>query len=69
MGNKEKPETLVKFIECPEDTAGDARTANIQAPAAHEHTVAYAMATDEGGIQASSDTVELPDYPQWRGAE
>jgi hypothetical protein len=44
MGNKEKPETLVKWIECPEDTAGDAWSANIQAP---------------------SDDVELPDYPQW----
>lgn len=67
MGDKKKPETIAKWIEVPAVAAGAGWTAEIPAPKADEQLVAYAMATDDGGIQASSETVELPDYPKWRG--
>ncbi|MFZ2657016.1 MAG: acetylxylan esterase [Victivallales bacterium] len=66
-GRKDKPETQVKWIEVPAAAKGSAWTAEIPSPAADEQVVAYAMAEDEGGVKDSSDTVELPDYPQWRG--
>ena len=66
-GDKAKQETQVKWIEVPAAAAGDSWTAEIPAPGADEQVVAYATATDESGVQDSSDTIELPDYPQWRG--
>ncbi len=41
----------------------------LPAPAEGEQIVAYAMVTDANGIQVSSDTLELPEYPQWRADE
>ncbi len=32
-----------------------------------EQLVAYATAEDQTGAKASSDTVEVPDFPKWRG--
>ncbi len=40
--------------------------AEIPAPAEGEQIVAYAMAADANGNLVSSDTVEVPEYPQWR---
>ena len=65
-GDKTKPETLVKWIEVPAAAPGDSWTAEIPAPGADEQVVAYATVEDENGVKDSSDTVELPDYPQWR---
>lgn len=67
MGDKKKPETIAKWIEVPATAVANAWTAEIPGPDAEEQVIAYAMVTDESGIQDSSNTVELPDYPQWRG--
>ena len=40
--------------------------AEIPAPAEGEQIVAYAMEADANGNLVSSDTVEVPEYPQWR---
>lgn len=42
-------------------------SASVPPPAAEEQLVAYATALDITGNFASSDTVEMPDYPKWRG--
>ncbi len=67
MGEKDKPETNAKWIEVPAAASGSAWFAEIPAPDPNEQIVAYAMAEDESGVKDSSDTVEMPDYPQWRG--
>lgn len=40
--------------------------ASIPVPAEGEQVVVYAMIEDNVGAKASSDTVEIPDYPRWR---
>ena len=67
MGEKDKPETHAKWIEFPAVASGSSWTVQIPAPASGEQVVAYAMVEDENGVKDSSDTIELPDYPQWRG--
>ena len=42
-------------------------TASIPAPAEGEQVIAYLLLEDETGSRVSSDTVEIPDYPKWRG--
>jgi len=66
VGEKGKPETFVKWTEVPAALADGVWSASIPAPAPDEQLVAYAMVEDANGIKDSSDTVEIPDYPQWR---
>jgi dienelactone hydrolase len=61
-GSKDPPWSLV-----PTTQDGDNWTATVPAPAAGEQLVAYVLVQDETGARVSSDTVEAPDYPQWRG--
>jgi len=68
-GDKDKPETHVPWAETPAAPVGDAWSAKIPALAAGEQLVAYAMAEDESGRRILSDTVEVPEYPVWRGVE
>lgn len=56
-----------KWESFPAAQAGAAWEASVPAPAAGEQLVAYAMVEDETGVKVSSDTVEVPDYPKWRG--
>lgn len=42
-------------------------SATIPAPAEGEQVVAYLLLEDETGAWVSSDTVEIPAYPKWRG--
>ncbi len=67
MGEKGKPETQAKWGEVPATLEGGAWHARIAAPATNEQVVAYAMAEDATGAKVSSDTVETPEFPQWRG--
>jgi hypothetical protein len=39
----------------------------IPAPAEGEQVIAYLLLEDETGARISSDTVEIPAYPKWRG--
>ncbi|OGV73951.1 MAG: hypothetical protein A3K19_22950 [Lentisphaerae bacterium RIFOXYB12_FULL_65_16] len=56
-----------KWESFPAAQAGAAWEASVPAPAAGEQLVAYAMVEDETGVKVSSDTVEVPDFPKWRG--
>jgi dienelactone hydrolase len=42
-------------------------TATIPAPVEGEQVIAYLLLEDETGARVSSDTVEIPAYPKWRG--
>jgi len=42
-------------------------SASVPKPKLDEQLIAYATATDSTGTDSSSDTVEIPEYPQWRG--
>ena len=66
-GDKARPETVAKWLEVPAQAADGTWNAKIPAPGAEEQVVVYATVTDETGVQASSDTLELPDDPKWRG--
>jgi dipeptidyl aminopeptidase/acylaminoacyl peptidase len=66
-GDTAKPGTVAKWHEVPAQATAGTWNAEIPAPGADEQLVAYATVTDEAGLQASSDTLELPDYPKWRG--
>ncbi|MFA6291623.1 MAG: acetylxylan esterase [Victivallales bacterium] len=39
----------------------------VPAPKEGDQLVAYGMAEDETGAKVSSDTVEIPEFPAWRG--
>lgn len=41
--------------------------ATIPLPAADEQMIAYLMVSDDTGAETSSDTVEFPHWPKWRG--
>lgn len=41
--------------------------ATVPAPQNDEQFIAYGFAEDKSGGQVSSDTVEYPEYPKWRG--
>lgn len=51
----------------PAKSANGVWTATVPTPSSDEQLVAYATATDSTGTDASSDTIEVPEYPQWRG--
>jgi hypothetical protein len=64
----DSPKPSVKWIETPAAKGSDGTwTAAIALPAAGEQIVAYAMIEDETGVKVSSDTVEVPAFPKWRG--
>jgi hypothetical protein len=44
-------------------------TASIPAAAEGEQIIAYLLLEDQTGAKISSDTVEIPEYPQWRGLQ
>ncbi len=67
VGETGKPETFVKWVETPAVLVDGTWSATVPAPKADEQLVAYAMAADANGVRSSSDTVEIPDYPRWRG--
>jgi hypothetical protein len=67
LGEKGKPETQAKWVEAPASLDNETWLARVSAPATNEQVVAYAMAEDETGVKVTSDTVEAPDFPQWRG--
>ena len=67
MGDKDKLETQARWIESQATLVNGVWTASIPAPAKDEQIVAYAMVETQDGVKDSSDTVEFPDYPQWRG--
>lgn len=56
-----------KWETVPAKSANGLWTASVPLPNSDEQLVAYATATDSTGTNTSSDTVEVPDYPQWRG--
>lgn len=66
-GEKGKPETQAKWNEVLATLAGDEWHARIPVPVTNEQVVAYALVEDETGAKVTSDTVEAPDFPQWRG--
>jgi dienelactone hydrolase len=67
-GDPKRPETQAKWTESPAQKAADgAWTTAIPAPAADEQVVAYATVEDSAGVKTSSDTVESPAFPEWRG--
>ncbi|MDD5705259.1 MAG: acetylxylan esterase [Kiritimatiellae bacterium] len=61
--------SIEPWREVPATASNGSWRANIPAPAEGEQIVTYAMAEDEKGVRASSDTLELPEYPQWRADE
>jgi cephalosporin-C deacetylase-like acetyl esterase len=67
-GDKARPETVAKWLEVPAQATGGTWSAKMPAPGPDEQVVLYATVTDETGVQASSDTLELPEDPKWRGA-
>lgn len=48
---------------------GSAFEATVAAPSADEQIVAYLMVKDGTGAETSSDTVEVPEWPKWRGRQ
>ncbi len=58
----------VKWEAVPATLQKKVCTATIPAPAEGEQVIAYLLLEDETGARASSDTVEIPAYPKWRGA-
>ncbi|MBN1863993.1 MAG: acetylxylan esterase [Victivallales bacterium] len=40
---------------------------SVPAPKDGEQMVAYGLVEDETGAKSASDTVEIPEYPKWRG--
>lgn len=57
----------IKWETVPAKSINGIWTASVPAPKSDEQLIAYATATDSTGTSSSSDTVEVPDYPQWRG--
>jgi dienelactone hydrolase len=66
-GRDQDPVKNAKWDVQPAALEGDAWTLTLPAPVEGEQLVAYATAYDKLGREVSSDTVELPDYPKWRG--
>ena len=46
---------------------GNQWTAELGTPPRDTQTVAYALLEDTAGRSVSSDTIEIPDFPKWRG--
>ncbi|MDF3059102.1 MAG: Acetyl xylan esterase (AXE1)/PhoPQ-activated pathogenicity-related protein [Rariglobus sp.] len=63
----EDKETGVKWELLPAQKKGDVWSVSIPAAQPGEQVVAYVLAEDGTGARASSDTVEIPAYPKWRG--
>ncbi|HEY3378602.1 MAG TPA: acetylxylan esterase [Armatimonadota bacterium] len=51
----------------PAELNGESWQAKVPVVADGEQMIAYAMVEDTTGAKISSDTVELPEYPHWRG--
>ena len=66
-GRRKDPAASANWEVQPATLEGDAWTLTLPAPGEGEQLVAYATAHDKLGREVSSDTVELPDYPKWRG--
>ncbi|NLO74608.1 MAG: prolyl oligopeptidase family serine peptidase [candidate division WS1 bacterium] len=56
-----------KWTLYPATQAGDDWTATVPGPPPGEQLIAYLHAEDETGAKVSSDTVEVPEFPKWRG--
>ncbi len=57
----------MKWEAVPAKLESGAWTASIAKAADGEQVIAYASALDITGNLASSDTIEIPEYPKWRG--
>ncbi|HOR98807.1 MAG TPA: PhoPQ-activated protein PqaA family protein, partial [Kiritimatiellia bacterium] len=57
----------VKWEAVPTTLQKKVCSAMIPAPAEGEQVIAYLLLEDETGARISSDTVEIPAYPKWRG--
>lgn len=66
-GRDQDPAKTAQWEVRPAVLEGDTWTLAVAAPGENEQLVAYATAYDKLGREVSSDTVELPDYPAWRG--
>lgn len=72
---KQRPEDIRKaedlpFLKhwqiLPATEAGGFWSVDVPAPGPDEQLIAYALAEDETGAKASSDTCEVPAWPDWR---
>jgi cephalosporin-C deacetylase-like acetyl esterase len=64
---KGTPGENVKWNEVRAARIGKPWVTAIPAPDKDEQIVAYALVEDKTGVKVSSDTVEVPVYPKWRG--
>ncbi|MFZ2653675.1 MAG: acetylxylan esterase [Victivallales bacterium] len=62
-----RPGVSAKWEEAPAALKDNLWTATIEVPGDYMQLVAYAHATTEKGIPVSSDSIEFPSYPKWRG--
>ncbi|MFZ2656922.1 MAG: acetylxylan esterase [Victivallales bacterium] len=58
---------LVPWIVQPAAEKNGSWELSVPAPKEDEQMVAYGLVEDGTGAKASSDTVEIPEYPAWRG--
>ncbi len=62
-----RKDSPVKWEAVAAKTEGERCTAALPAPVADEQVVAYLLLEDQTGASVSSDTVEVPAFPKWRG--
>jgi dienelactone hydrolase len=62
----EKGGETVPWQSVPAEAVEGRWVGKLPALAPGEQIIAYALATTPGGVRASSDTIEIPEYPRWR---